>query len=349
MNMNTAQEITILRPDDWHIHLRDGNILRDVAPITAAQFGRAIIMPNLVPPITTAEAATEYKSRILSACKNSSFQPLMTAYLTDNIDPNDLTTAFKIGSLVAAKLYPAGATTNSEFGVSGIEKIFHILEAMANVGMPLLVHGEVVGDEYDIFDREKIFIDLILSQIRERFTELKIVLEHITTLQGAQFVKSHDKNTAATITPHHLMINRSTMFKGGIRPHLYCLPIAKRKEHQAALRKAATSGDPCYFLGTDSAPHPEHAKQSACGCAGVFNADTAMACYTQVFDEENALNKLEVFSSVNGANFYGLPSNDGTVTLRKQTTPVVAPAPLGTEKIHHFLPDTPVYWRVVDQ
>lgn len=347
--MNTPTELTIRRPDDWHIHLRDGPVLEDVTPITASQYGRAIVMPNLIPPITTAKAASDYRVRILAASKDPTFNPLMTAYLTDSSDASDLTTAFNNGDLAAAKLYPAGATTNSSAGVTAIEKIYPVMEAMAEVGMPLLIHGEVVGDDYDIFDREKIFIDTILTPIRQRFTQLKIVLEHITTLQGAQFVHQHRDNTAATITPHHLMINRSTMFRGGIRPHLYCLPIAKRREHQLALREAATSGNSCYFLGTDSAPHAEHAKLSACGCAGVFNAQTALPCYAQVFDEENALDRLEAFSSLHGPAFYGLPVNENTLTLRKDTAPLQPPPPLGHENIQHFLPDTPVYWRVLEK
>jgi len=343
-----SKEITIRRPDDWHIHLRDGEILNQVAPLSAAQFARAIVMPNLVPPVTTAQSARSYRERILAACSGTHFSPLMTAYLTDQTDPQDLTEGFRQGVLTAAKLYPAGATTNSDLGVTSIEKIFPVLTVMAEVGMPLLVHGEVVGADYDIFDREKIFIDEILSGVRERFPDLKIVLEHITTKQGADFVKSFRLNTAATITPHHLMINRSTMFQGGIRPHLYCLPIAKRREHQLALRAAATSGDQRFFLGTDSAPHSEQAKQSACGCAGVFNAHTAMSCYTQVFDEESALPYLEAFCSLNGPAFYGLAVNTDTITLRKESLPIATPAPLGEYNIHHFLPDTPVFWRVVN-
>ena len=346
--MDTQQEITIRRPDDWHIHLRDGDVLKDVTPITATHFGRAIVMPNLVPPITTAKAASEYKARIISACHERSFEPLMTAYLTGNTDADALIAAHKSGTLTAAKLYPAGATTNSSAGVSSVQKIYPLIEKMADAAMPLLIHGEVVGEAYDIFDREKIFIDTILMPMRKHFPHLRVVLEHITTIQGAQFVQSHKQNTGATITPHHLTINRSTMFKGGIRPHLYCLPIAKRREHQLALREAATSGENCYFLGTDSAPHAEQAKLSACGCAGVFNAQTALPCYAQVFDEEGALDKLEGFSSIHGPNFYGLPLNEETITLRRGEEALAPPPPVGKEHIQHFLPDTPVYWRVLD-
>lgn len=316
--------------------------------MTAATFGRAIVMPNLVPPVTTAAQAIAYRQRIIAACGRPQFTPLMTAYLTDNADPAALTQAHADGVFCAAKLYPAGATTNSESGVTDIKNIYRVLEAMEIAGMPLLIHGEVVGAEHDVFDREKIFIDKTLTPLRQKFAHLKIVLEHITTEQGVSFVQAHRKNTAATITPHHLMINRTTMFQGGIRPHLYCLPIAKRREHQVALRKAATSGDKRFFLGTDSAPHVEQAKQSACGCAGVFNAGTALACYAQVFDEENALENLEAFASLNGPAFYGLAPNEGTLTLRKASTPMTCPVPLGREKIHHFLPDTPVYWRVAN-
>ena len=340
-------EITIKRPDDWHLHLRDGPILGEVAAYTAAHFARAIVMPNLVPPVTDALSASSYRSRILAASGDSGFEPLMTAYLTDQSDPDELVNAYRDGIISAVKMYPAGATTNADRGVTDVKNVYPILEKMQTTNMPLLVHGEVVGDEYDIFDREKIFLDTILSTLHETFPALKIVLEHVTTKQGIEFVRGGGDNVAATITPHHLMINRSTMFKGGIRPHLYCLPIAKRQEHQQTLREAATSGSPKFFLGTDSAPHPEEDKQSACGCAGIFNAGTALACYAQVFDEENKLENLERFTSLNGPAFYGLPVNQDTVTLRRFDTPLDQPDPVGAGKIHQFLPDSPVYWQVV--
>ena len=340
-------EITIRRPDDWHLHLRDGRILQEVLPYTAAHFARAIVMPNLVPPVTGAASAIAYRQRIKDAYSGDNFEPLMTAYLTDHADPDGLVEAHQNGVITAVKLYPAGATTNADQGVTDVEKVYPVFEKMQDTDMPLLVHGEVVGPEHDIFDREKIFLDTILAEIHERFPTLKIVLEHVTTRQGIEFVAAASDKVAATITPHHLMINRSTMFQGGIRPHLYCLPIAKRREHQQALREAATSGAAKYFLGTDSAPHAEHAKQSACGCAGIFNAGTAMACYAQVFDEENALENLEKFASINGPNFYGLPLNDGTLSLRRVNEPMAEPECVGQERIHQFLPDTAVYWRVV--
>ena len=340
-------KITIRRPDDWHLHLRDGRILREVLPYTAEHFRRAIVMPNLVPPVTDAALAAAYRQRIVDADDSRSFQPLMTAYLTDKSDPEDLVRGYKDGILSAVKLYPAGATTNADQGVTDIKRVYPVFEKMQDTDMPLLVHGEVVGSEYDIFDREKIFLDTILGAIHATFPNLKIVLEHVTTRQGIEFVAAANDRVAATITPHHLMINRSTMFKGGIRPHLYCLPIAKRREHQLALREAATSGEQKYFLGTDSAPHAEDAKQSACGCAGIFNAGTAMACYAQVFDEENALEHLEKFASINGPNFYALPLNDDTLTLYRSDEALAQPDCVGVDRVHQFLPDTPVYWRVL--
>ena len=340
-------EITIKRPDDWHLHLRDGAILGEVAPYTTAHFARAIVMPNLVPPVVDAASAVAYRSRILAASGDSGFQPLMTAYLTDQSDADELVNAFHDGVIAAVKMYPAGATTNADRGVTDVKNIYPVLEKMQETSMPLLVHGEVVGDQYDIFDREKIFLDTILSPLHETFPSLKVVLEHITTKQSVEFVNAGLDNIAATVTPHHLMINRSTMFKGGIRPHLYCLPIAKRHEHQLALRDAATSGSAKFFLGTDSAPHPEHDKHSACGCAGIFNAGTALACYAQVFEEEDRLENLEGFTSIHGPTFYELPVNEDTLSLRRLDQPLATPPPVGTQKIHQFLPDSPVYWQVV--
>ncbi|MEM7465768.1 MAG: dihydroorotase [Pseudomonadota bacterium] len=343
-----TQEITIRRPDDWHLHLRDGDILNEVASFTVKHFSRAIVMPNLVPPVTNGRLANEYRQRIVEAANDQRFTPLMTIYLTDNTDPSEVREAFEAGDITAAKMYPAGATTNADAGVTDVKKIYPLIDVMQSIGMPLLIHGEVVGHEYDVFDREKIFVDTILSAMHDAFPEQKIVLEHVTTADGVDFVKGASKLVAATITPHHLMVNRTTMFQGGIRPHLYCLPIAKRREHQLALRKAATSPSTKFFLGTDSAPHAEGDKQSACGCAGIFNAGTAMACYAQVFDEENALEHLERFASLNGPAFYGMPPNDDFITLRKLDAPVATPAPVGSERIHQFLPDTPVHWQVVD-
>ena len=341
-------EITIRKPDDWHLHLRDGRILHEVLPYTAKHFARAIVMPNLVPPVTDIASAEAYRERILAADGDRRFEPLMTAYLTDNSNGEELSKGFQLGVIRAAKLYPAGATTNAENGVSDVKKIYPVFEAMQKANMPLLVHGELVGDQYDIYDREKIFIDEILSAIHATFPDLKIVFEHITTKQGVEFVVQADEHLAATITPHHLLINRSTMFRGGIRPHYYCLPIAKRREHQLALRHAATSGSSKFFLGTDSAPHSESAKENACGCAGVFNAGTALACYAQVFDDENSLHHFENFAAANGPNFYGLPLNDARIRLEKLSSPLPSPDVVGLERIHQFLPDTPVYWRVVD-
>ena len=313
-----TDEITIRRPDDWHLHLRDGVMLEAVAGYTARQFARAIIMPNLTPPVTTARAASEYRDRILAAVPNGSdFTPLMTAYLTDTIDPEEVARGHAEGVFTAAKLYPANATTNSADGVSDVANIYGVLERMEDIGMPLLVHGEVTDGDIDIFDREAVFIDRILSGLIERFPNLKVVFEHITTEQAVQFVEASGPNVAATITPHHLHINRNAMLVGGIQPHAYCLPVAKREQHRLALRKAATSGSRKFFLGTDSAPHEVGAKESSCGCAGIFNAPHAIESYAQVFDEEDALDRLEGFASEFGPQFYDLPLNQGTITLRK--------------------------------
>ena len=321
------ESFSLRRPDDWHLHLRDGAMLQAALPYSAMQVGRAIIMPNLTPPITTIDLAVAYRKRIENAIpkgqnKRSDFTPLMTAYLTDTIDPDMLEEGFTSGVFTAAKLYPANATTNSENGVSDIRKIDHVIARMEKIGMPLLMHGEVVSDKIDIFDREAVFIDMILKPLMARHPNLKMVLEHITTAQAAAFVSGNDERLGATITPHHLIINRSDMFKGGIRPHLFCLPIAKRETHRQALRKAATSGHPRIFYGTDSAPHPIHAKESACGCAGIFNAATATALYLEVFEEENALEHFEAFAAFNGADFYGLPRNNDTLTLKREAMPI---------------------------
>lgn len=316
--LDTIDSLTIRRPDDWHVHLRDDDMLKLVTPYTAHQFARAIVMPNLAPPITTAKAADAYRNRIIAAIPDGvNFTPLMTCYLTDNIDPNEVEQGFKDGIFTACKLYPANATTNSSHGVSDIKNLYPTLDAMQRIGMPLLIHGEVTDADIDIFDREAVFIERTLSALVQKFPALKIIFEHITTSDAADFVMESGPLIAATITPHHLRINRSDMFKGGIRPHLYCLPIAKRETHRIALRKAATSGSPKFFLGTDSAPHVTAAKETACGCAGVFNAPFAMESYAMTFDEENALDKLEGFASLFGPQFYGLPINEEKITLKR--------------------------------
>jgi dihydroorotase len=313
------QQLTIRQPDDWHVHLRDGAMLQAVAPATAAQFARAIVMPNLRPPVTTVAAASAYRERIRAALPDHSrFTPLMTAYLTDTIDPAELERGFSEGVFTACKLYPAGATTNSDSGVTAIARIEPVLAVMERIGMPLLIHGEVTDAEIDIFDREAVFIERVLTPLLQRHPGLKVVLEHITTSDAADFVRSGPANLAATITPHHLHINRNAMFAGGLRPDFYCLPVAKRELHRIALRAAATSGNPKFFLGTDSAPHSREAKESACGCAGIFNAPFALESYAAVFEQENALDKLEGFASEFGPRFYGLPLNEGTITLERQ-------------------------------
>ena len=318
-----SDTITIRRPDDWHVHLRDGAMLAQVAPYTARQFARAIVMPNLAPPVTNVAGATAYRNRIIAAV-GPDFTPLMTAYLTDTTDPDELARGHADGVWVAAKLYPAGATTNSASGVTDIAKIRPALARMEKIGMPLLVHGEVTDPAIDIFDREAVFIDRILTGLVADFPALKIVFEHITTRQAAQFVADAPATVAATITPHHLHLSRNALFDGGLRPHAYCLPVLKREEHRLAVRAAATSGSPKFFLGTDSAPHAQGAKESACGCAGIFNAPFALESYASVFDGDGALDRFEGFASEHGARFYGLPLNSGTVTLTRTETRVPA-------------------------
>ena len=315
--------LTIRRPDDWHVHLRDGAMLTDVVNYTARQFARAIVMPNLTPPVTTVAAGIAYRQRIIDAVDPSlNFTPLMVCYLTDTIDANEVARGHAEGVFTACKLYPANATTNSSHGVTDIKNIYPVLEAMQRIGMPLLVHGEVTHQDVDIFDREAVFIDDVLQDVIKDFPDLKIVFEHITTAEAAAFVTAAGPNIAATITPHHLEFNRNAIFQGGIRPHYYCLPIAKREKHRLALRKAAVSGSPKFFLGTDTAPHTIEAKQSACGCAGLFNAPYALEAYAKVFDEENALDRLEGFASEFGPRFYGLPLNEGKVTLTRKEVSV---------------------------
>jgi dihydroorotase len=320
----TLQTITIRRPDDWHVHLRDGAMLKTVAPYTARQFARAIVMPNLLPPVTSVEDAAAYRDRIAAAA-GPDFTPLMTRYLTDNVDPDELAWGYADGVWVATKLYPAGATTNSASGVTDIRTIYPALEKMQKVGMVFCIHGEVTDPEIDVFDREAVFIERILTPLVSDFPELKMVLEHITTKQAVQFIAGAPANIAATITPQHLHLNRNALFKGGLQPHAYCLPVVKREEHRLAVRKAAVSGSPKFFLGTDTAPHARGAKESACGCAGIFSAPYALESYAQVFDEEGALDRFEGFASENGAHFYGLPLNEGTVTL---------------ERTNHMVPET---------
>ena len=312
-------QLTITRPDDWHLHVRDGDALLTVVPHTAAQFGRAIIMPNLRPPVTTAAQAVAYRERILAAVPEGvKFEPLMTLYLTDNLPPDEIKRA-KDAGVVAVKLYPAGATTNSDAGVTDLRKTYPTLEAMQREGLLLLVHGEVTSPEIDLFDREAVFIDTQLIPLRRDFPELKIVFEHITTREAAQYVAQADSFLGATITAHHLLYNRNAIFTGGIRPHYYCLPVLKRETHRLALVEAATSGNARFFLGTDSAPHPAHLKEHATGCAGCYTAHAAMELYAEAFDAAGALDRLEAFASFNGADFYGLPRNAGTVTLKKES------------------------------
>lgn len=324
------QQLVIRRPDDWHIHLRDDAMLRTVLPFTSQVFGRAIVMPNLQPPVTRIDTARAYRQRILAACpEQHNFEPLMTCYLTDTIDPDEVERGFLEGVFTAAKLYPANATTNSSHGVTEAKAIYPVLERMQKIGMPLLVHGEVTDSHIDIFDREARFIEAVMIPVRQHFPALKVVFEHITTKDAAQYVAEGDAYIAATITPQHLMFNRNDMLVGGIRPHLYCLPVLKRNEHQEALRKVVASGHSRFFLGTDTAPHLRHRKESCCGCAGVFSAPIALAAYATVFEELNALQHFEAFCSENGPRFYGLPLNEGQIRLVRK--PVTVPATIAAE------------------
>lgn len=326
-----ATRLVMRRPDDWHVHLRDGVMLTAVVNETARQFARAIVMPNLDPPVTTVDAAQAYRSRIIAAVvPGLTFTPLMTVYLTDNIDPSEIERGFRSGVFTAAKLYPAHATTNSARGVTDPRHVYRTLEVMERIGMPLLLHGEVTDRDVDVFDRESVFIDRILTKIIVDFPALKVVLEHITTEQAIDFVEAAGPNLAATITPHHLMINRNAMFEGGIRPHLYCLPVAKRERHRLALRRAATSGNPKFFIGTDSAPHTSTDKESACGCAGIFNAPVALEAYITVFEEEAALDRFEGFAAEHGPRFYGLPLNASRIVLER--TPRLVPSTVAAAK-----------------
>ena len=344
------KSLTIRRPDDWHLHLRDGDMLKGVTPESTRDFGRAIIMPNLVPPVVTKANAEAYRDRILAAIpEGADFEPLMTLYLTEATDPVDVIAASKAGLVKAVKLYPAGATTNSASGVRDFDKVRGVLEAMAEAGLPLCVHGEVTDADIDIFDREAVFIDRVLDPLRRSTPGLRVVMEHITTEEGVAYAASGGPDLGATITTHHLIINRNHILVGGIRPHYYCLPVAKREKHRLALRKAATSGDPTYFLGTDSAPHVDPFKETACGCAGVFSSTNTMSCLAHVFEENAALDKLEAFASLNGPAFYRLAPNDATITLEKQTDPVEYPAKIetGDGPVTVFDPGYPLHWRVV--
>ena len=347
-----THSLTLRRPDDWHLHLRDGAMLRAVLPETARHFGRAIIMPNLVPPVVTGDDARAYRDRILAALpEGMTFTPLMTLYLTEGTDPNDLAAAHAAGLITAVKLYPAGATTNSASGVRDIANVRAVLEKMAEIGLPLCIHGEVTRHDVDIFDREKVFLDTVLDPLRRDIPELKVTLEHVTTSDGIDYVREASGDIAATLTTHHLMINRNHILVGGIKPHYYCLPVAKRATHQEALRKAAISGNPRFFLGTDSAPHTDPNKESACGCAGCFTATNTMGCLAHVFEEEGALDKLEGFASLFGPARYGLAPNDTIITLVKEDTPVTYPAKIETEDgpVTVFDPGHPLFWRVLDQ
>ena len=339
----TMTRLTIRRPDDWHLHLREGDMLAHVLPHTAKVFARAIVMPNLARPVTTVKAAAAYRNAIMKCGHGGArFTPLMTLYLTDLSDPDEVEKGYRGGVVIACKLYPAHATTNADHGVTDIAKIAPVLERMEKLGVPLLVHGEVTDAEVDIFDREAVFIDRVLAPVLKQFPALRVVFEHITTRDAVQFVAEAPPNIAATLTPHHLMINRNAMFRGGLRPHAYCLPVAKREVHRLALRKAAVSGNAKFFLGTDSAPHTVAAKESACGCAGIFNAPVAMAAYTTVFEEEGALDKLENFAAHFGAAFYGLPVNEETLVLEHINETV--PDRIGD--VVPFLAGETLQWRV---
>ena len=349
--LSASTDHVLTRPDDWHLHLRDGAMLASVLPHSARQFGRAIVMPNLKPPVTTTESAQAYRARILAALPaGATFEPLMTLYLTDNTPPTEIRRAHASGFVHGVKLYPAGATTNSDAGVTDILKCAKTLEVMQEVGMPLLVHGEVTDAAVDVFDREKVFIDRVMAPLRRDFPALKVVFEHITTQDAAHYVRDAGVAPAllsATITAHHLLFNRNAIFQGGIRPHFYCLPVLKRETHRAALIQAATSGNPRYFLGTDSAPHPKGLKEQACGCAGCYTALHALELYAQAFDQVNALDKLEGFASFFGADFYGLPRNQEKVTLRRELWTLPAQVDAGEEQVVPLLGGEQMNWRLI--
>jgi dihydroorotase len=345
---DTPDTISLIRPDDWHLHLRDGAAMASVLPHTARQFARAIVMPNLKPPVTTAADASAYRERILAALPDGMrFEPLMTLYLTDNTPPDEIRRAQDTGFIHAVKLYPAGATTNSAAGVTDLRKCYKTLEVMQEVDMPLLVHGEVTDIDIDLFDREAVFIERVMRPLRRDFPELKIVFEHITTKDAAEYVAEAEGPIAATITAHHLLYNRNEIFKGGINPHYYCLPVLKREVHRLALMTAATSGDERFFLGTDSAPHAVHAKESSCGCAGCYTALHAMELYATAFEQAGALDKLEAFASLNGPNFYGLPVNEGTVTLKRETWTIPPTVALGEQQLVPLDAGGQIGWKMV--
>ncbi len=348
MRERMTQTLTLRRPDDWHLHLRDGAMLRAVLPETTRHFARAIVMPNLVPPVVTGQDAAAYRARIMAAMpEGTDFTPLMTLYLTEETDPEDVAAAHAAGLISAVKLYPAGATTNSASGVRDFDKVRGVLEKMADIGLPLCVHGEVTDPSVDIFDREAVFIDRVLDPVRRATPGLRVVMEHITTANGVDYVRAHDQDLGATITTHHLVINRNHILVGGIKPHYYCLPVAKREEHRLALRAAATSGDARFFLGTDSAPHIDPLKESACGCAGCFTATNTMSILAHVFEDEGALERLEGFTSLNGPAFYGLPANEATLTLTKGDA-VTYPEKIdtGDGPVTVFDPGFALDWRV---
>lgn len=351
MTLDSAQfpeKITIARPDDWHLHLRDGATMASVLPHTARQFGRAIVMPNLRPPVTTTAQAAAYRERILAALPpDMTFEPLMTLYLTDNTPADEIRRAKDSGFVHAVKLYPAGATTNSDAGVTALSKCYIALEAMQEVGMPFLVHGEVTDSAIDIFDREAVFIERVMQPLRRDMPELKVVFEHITTKDAAQYVLEADEHVAATITAHHLLYNRNEIFKGGIRPHYYCLPVLKREEHRQALVRAATSGNAKFFLGTDSAPHPKGLKEHACGCAGCYTALHAMELYASAFEQAGALDKLEAFSSFHGPAFYGLPRNSGSITLKRETWTLPQELAVGDGSVVPLGAGESISWRLL--
>lgn len=343
-----SDELTLTRPDDWHLHLRDGAAMASVVGHSARQFARAIVMPNLKPPVTTTAQALAYRERILAALPTGSgFEPLMTLYLTDNTRPEEMSTARESGAVFACKLYPAGATTNSESGVTDIDRIHPVLEAMADLGLPLLVHGEVTDARVDVFDRERVFIEERLAPLAAALPTLRIVFEHVTTADAVEFVRQGPENLGATITPHHLLYNRNAMLAGGIRPHYYCLPVLKRERHRLALLEAATSGHPRFFLGTDSAPHPAVDKESACGCAGAYSAHAALELYAEAFEEAGALNRLEGFASHHGPDFYGLRRNSGTLTLRREPWEVPSDYAFGSSRVIPLAASKVLNWRLL--
>ena len=347
MQTPAPQSLTLTRPDDWHLHLRDGAALAAVLPHSARQFARAIVMPNLRPPVTTVELALAYRERILAALpEGSGFEPLMTLYLTDNTAPAEIALAKASGVVHAVKYYPAGATTNSDSGVTELARCFPALEAMEKAGLPLLLHGEVTDPQVDVFDREQVFLDTVLPQITRRFPGLRLVLEHITTREAAEYVTGAPANVAATVTAHHLLLNRNAMFAGGIRAHHYCLPLLKRESHRRALVRAATGGSPKFFLGTDSAPHARRNKETSCGHAGIYSAHAAIELYAEVFEAAGALDRFEAFASFHGADFYRLPRNSGTVTLQRESWQVQAAFALGDEELVPLRAGEPLAWRL---